>query len=971
MSSNNETRGDDQVDRPFENWDEQTQCSSPTPQSPSFFDQTNAIDDGVELAASAKVFDVKNLPIEFARYTLIELVGEGGAGLVFKAKPDPGHEVAKGHNVVAVKLIRPEIMASPKAAKRFEKESRLHAEVDSPYVTKHLEFGCEQGVHFIASEFVAGVGLDEIIEQLETLPVENSLRIATDLLQALTALHENDVIHRDVKPGNVIASLRGFELSTEKPSIEDYEIGKLTDFGLARHIEQSESLAMTRQQTLLGTPLYMAPEQYYESRSVDARADIYSVGVTLYQMLAGCPPFEADEAMTLAEMHRVERPRPLTFVREGISEAVNSIVMKALEKEPALRYQNAFEMLADVQRVLDGTPTSLRLYPETPDASDPSVRRYKFEWNLDATTKQLWPLVSDTDRFNQAIGLPAPRFSYDHSGGERKIFAEASFNGMKVRWQEHPFQWIVEREMSVLREFDAGPFKWVTSTVELHPLAGNRTRLIHRFQVKPRGWFGKMMTPIQFNVMTKRSLNRVYNQLEKIATDTSCGYACDVAFLQPVRLNSKQNRILSRRVEELASAVSNRNLAKEFANFLGSVADPLAARIRPIPLSQKLSCSLDESLQLCLRGVEVGLLNMSWDVICPVCRIAAGNVSSLSRIKGHGNCDVCNLEFEIDFSKSVEVIFSAHPEIRLIELKTYCIGGPYHAPHVLAQNRLLANQYVDVGTAFAPGKYKICGPQLTQQPEVSILESAISSRAEFFIGASVPSTLPDLQPGASCIHVENQSDVEVLFRLEQSSERVDSLTAATASHHPLFQKLFPQEVVEPEELVDLSSVYLLAIKHLNMDALIDKVGEIQVRDYWTRLQKQFPTESADCEVVECMHDSVLVSFGVLEALLESLSSVLSAEDSFGIPIAECCFAINSGEIMIGSQANQPVAFGKTVRATKQMLADVTDSSIVLPFGLYDMISASDSAPSKSLPREFVRTEKDASTTLVHLVRGEN
>ena len=919
-----------------------------TPQSPSFFEHTGQDDGGFELTPLVQVFDESNLPIEFGNYVLLELVGEGGAGIVFKAKRKSGHgdnDSVDGQqcDFVAVKLLRPEIMASQRAAQRFMKESRLHAEVDSPYVTRHLEFGCEQGAHFIASEFVDGLGLNEVMDQLRAFPVKQSFRVIADVLRALAALHRNDVIHRDVKPANIIVSLRSGKKPAADFTFDDFEIAKLTDFGLARHVEQSESLAMTRQQTMLGTPIYMAPEQYFESRAVDARADIYSVGVTLYQMLTGHPPFRSEEAVELSEMHRVERPRPVMLARQGTSEAVNNIVMKALEKEPSLRYQDASEMLADVERVLNDQPTSLRLYPETPDAFHPSVRSYDFEWDLNAPAKQLWPLVSDTDRFNQAIGLPAPKFTYDHSGPQRKIFANANFNGMKVRWREHPFQWILNREMSVLREFETGPFEWVTSTVELHPLAGNRTRLIHSFQVKPRGLFGKLMTPIQFNIMTKRSLNRVYANLENIANDQSCGYACDVSFSKPMRLSSVQRDKLAQRSDRLAELISNRVLASEFSQLLILVADPFAARIRPIPLSQKLDCSVDASIEVCLRGVEVGLLNMSWDVICPVCRISSGNASSLSRIEGHGHCEVCNLDFEVDFSKSVEVVFSVHPEIRPIELKTYCIGGPYHAPHVLAQNRLSANQFVDVGTELAVGKYDICGPQLGSQPSINVHVDAIASRAEVTIGGDSLSKLPELQAGSACVHIDNQSEIEVLVRLEQSTNRGDSVSAATASRHPLFQKLFPNEVFEPDALVDLSNVYLLAIKHLNADKMIDKVGDIQVRQFWTQLQKRFPTEGTDCQIVECTHELLLVSFDLVESLLASLDEILSTRTPTGIPIGECCFAINSGEIMLGSQANQPVAFGKTVRKTKQILSGVSDCSLLMPGELYNSIRSGDSS----------------------------
>jgi serine/threonine protein kinase len=970
MASNEQTRGDDDRETDTTAFFEENQSIPLTPQSPSFFERSAGDDGALDQAATVKDFGPRSLPIQFGNYTLIEVVGEGGAGIVFKAKPDPNHASANSFEIVAMKLIRPEIIASQKAAKRFEKESRLHAEVNSPYIPRFLEYGCERGFHYIASEFVDGVGLDKVINLLKTFPAKQSLRIAADLLKALAALHLNGVIHRDVKPGNVLISLSEGRKPASEFSFEDFEIAKLTDFGLARHIEQSESLAMTRQRTMLGTPLYMAPEQNYESRTVDERADIYSVGVTLYQMLTGRPPFDADDATELAELHRVEHPKPLTLVREGTSEAVNNIVMKALEKEPSLRYQDASEMLADVEKVLDDQPIGLRLYPETPDKFHPAVRGYDFQWTLNATTKELWPLVSDTDRFNQAIGLPAPTFSYDHSGSQRKIFASANFNGMKVRWREHPFQWILEREMSVLREFESGPFEWVTSTVELHPLAGNRTRLIHCFQVKPRGWFGKLMTPIQFNFMTKRSLNRVYAQLEEIANDKSCGYACDVSFSKPIKLSPAQQKLLMGRQEELATHVSNRKLTLEFAEFLGTVSDAFAARIRPIPLAEKLNCSLEESLQICLRGVEVGLVNMSWDVICPVCRISASNVSSLTRVQGHSHCEVCNLDFEVDFSKSVEVIFSVHPEIRQIELKTYCIGGPFHAPHVIAQNRLLANQFVDVGTVFAPGNYEICGPQIIQQTAIKVRQDAIASRAEVVIGGVSATQLPDLQPGAACIHIENESQSEILVRLEQAADREASVTAATACQLPLFRQLFPAETVEPAGLIDLSNVYLLAIKLLDAEALIERVGEIQVREYWTQLQTELFPESPDGEVIECTHESLLIKFNVFDQLTETLNSILSLKNPQGLPVEQCCFAISSGEIMTGSQTNQPVAFGKTIREIKRTLSNVTQCSVVLPSNLYQMIASSDSISDDAPIRAFRTSGNEDDKGMIHLKNPE-
>ena len=914
--------------------------SHSTPSSPSFFDHPTEHVSGFEFEA-LEIFAPDNLPVDFGNYTLLKKIGEGGAGIVFLATPHSNQPFSGEIKHCALKMIRPEIVANRRAVQRFEKESRLHSEIDSPFVTRHLQFGEVRGLYFIASEFVEGVPLDNVINSDSELSVTTSLRIIADVLKALAAMHSVGVIHRDVKPANIIASFQQLSKTEKVDRFGEFVSAKLTDFGLARHIEQSESLAMTRQQTTLGTPLYMAPEQHYESRAVDERADIYSLGVTLYQMLAGQAPFESETHLELAEMHRVQRPLPLTISRAGTSEAVNSLVMKALEKDPNLRYRHAHEMLADVERILNDQPIQLRMYPETPDSFHPAVKRYDFHWTLDAEVKQLWPLVSDTDRLNKAIGLPLPNFHYQHSGDQLKIFGDAKFKGMNVSWREHPFQWICEREMSVLREFDKGPFEWVTSTVELHRIAGQKTRLLHRIQVKPRGWFGKLLTPFQFGFLTKRSLDKVYARIETIANDTSCGFACDVPFGARPKLSKSQSKLLKDRAAQLAHEIKNVQLAREFGEFVERVADPTAARIRPFPLSKQLACTNDQAMQVCFAGVKVRLLNLSWDVICPVCRIAADNLSSLENIESHAHCKVCNASFELDFSRSVEAIFSVHPEIRNIELKTYCIGGPYHAPHVLAQNRLLVNQQVDIGVTLKSGRYEITGPQLGQKDFVDVEDGAVANRVEFVIGTNSQAELPTVCPGEACLTVNNQSDLEVLVRLEESSKREDALTANIASQHPLFKKLFPSEVTQAEQLVGLSNVYLLAIRHTNADEQLDRLGDIQVRENWKQFQGLFPTQQNGCEFVDCTHESLIASFGQLEDLLKTLLNAVSMETTeTGIPVDECCFTIQAGEVMTGMSAHQPSTFGKTVRKTKKALSECSIRELDLPSDVYELVRQS-------------------------------
>ena len=395
---------------------------------------------------------------------------------------------------------------------------------------------------------------------------------------------------------------------------------------------------------------------------------------------------------------------------------------------------------------------------------------------------------------------------------------------------------------------------------------------------------------------------------------------------------------MEERVEQLGQSINNVSLARELGQFIRRVADPLVARIRPLTLPPKLSCTQDQALQACYTGIEVGLLNLSWDIICPVCRVAADNFSSLKQIDSHVHCEVCNLEFQPSFADSVEAIFSVHPEIRSVELKTYCIGGPYHAPHVLAQNRLLASQQVDVGVVLREGRYGISGPQLNSPVELDVGDDAVSNRAEFVIGGDADAKLPTLRSGNACVSFKNQTEMEVLVRLEQRASRDGALSATVASQHSLFKKLFPSDVKTVEQLVGLSKAYLLALRHTEADALLDRDGDIQVRENWAKLQQVVPAEQAGCRIVECTHESLIASFDKLEDLLGVLLVLLAdSQEGSAIPIEECCFAILLGEVMTGTAANQPMTFGKTVRRSKKLLVELSANELAMPHDVFKML----------------------------------
>lgn len=875
-----------------------------TPNAPTYITPEPS---GLQIPPQAAVtqLDFDLLPRQFGHFVLQSKVGQGGAGIVFRALDQ------RSDQIVAVKLLRDSQQFRMISVPRFQKESKMQAEIESPFVARHLEFDQVNDTYYIASEFVNGAAAESLMSRFPDQP-KLSLLVIQDLLRGLAAIHQNGVIHRDVKPGNLIIV---YGDQKQALSEDNFQCAKLTDFGLARHVDQSESMALTQQRAVLGTPLYMAPEQYAESRSVNASADVYAAGATLYHMLAGIPPFCCDDLSTLAEKHRSEKPVSVCKVNEKVGEALSFVVDKALAKEPTQRYPNAAQMLIDIEQLVNAKPIRIRTSPSTPIEEKSKVRNYSFQWELNASVQSLWPLVSDTDRFNKAIGLPAPEFTFEHSPGKRKIHAQANFNGMKVRWLEHPFQWIVEKELSVLREFESGPFKWVISEVVLEQLAGDRTRLLHNFQVEPRGWFGRLLTPIQFGWQTKRSLDRVYQKIEDIA-NSQLPMSQEVPFGAAIKLTHGQKKWLESNSQKLKKNTGDQNRSQRLVQFLERASGPAVTKIRTAMLAELFETSLDSALEFGLNSVEAGLLKLTWDIICPVCRVAAQSVPSLKAIEEHAHCRTCNMNFGVDFSQHVELLFSAHPSIRDLEDKTYCIGGPFHAPHILAQNQLSAAQQLEIPVTAVPGHYVVKSPQLDAEAQLVAKENVQASQVVVQFDESTEAQAKQFAPGPVCLGIHNNTPVELQVRLEKQAANPDLMTAARAFQNPRFQQLFPDEIRDVSGLAEVSDLFVVLFQLPDADRLAEEQGDIRLRQFWQEVQSRIANEQS-FQIVAANFDQLIVSFETAKEVTESLSCYFDSTDLRLAP-TQLTLLVHHGSAYSSYAKNQSEIFGKCVREVQKI-----------------------------------------------------
>jgi len=269
---------------------------------------------------------------QIAKYKILEKIGEGGMGVVYKASD------TRLERNVALKILSPQSVPDEEALARFLREAKASAALNHPNICTLYEAEETDNNLYFAMEFLEGQTLKILIEE-RPLPLEKALDIATQVSEGVRAAHQKGIIHRDIKPGNIVITQKGE--------------AKILDFGLAQRIGASQ---LTHSGMVLGTPAYMSPEQI-QGDKVDERTDIWALGVLIYVMLAGRLPFKGQSNQGLAYQIVNNDPEPLTALRSGIPMDIDHILAKAMAKKPAERYQHVDDMLVDLKALIKKLPS--------------------------------------------------------------------------------------------------------------------------------------------------------------------------------------------------------------------------------------------------------------------------------------------------------------------------------------------------------------------------------------------------------------------------------------------------------------------------------------------------------------------------------------------------------------------------------------------------------------------------------------
>lgn len=560
---------------------------------------------------------------------------------------------------------------------------------------------------------------------------------------------------------------------------------------------------------------------------------------------------------------------------------------------------------------------------------------YRWEYKLKSSPDQLWTFVADTNRFNRDAGVPAVQ----SSGGKSKRLRNArrrlrlSFLGLPVEWEEQPFEWIKPSRFGVVRKYSKGPIAELKVLAELSPLDDGGTKLVYQIWATPKSLLGLALIPIQVGYGSQRKFAKAFASYDKTAFEQvpvdSDHSTYEISGAVRARLEAIREKLL------IAGAAPR--VVEKLIEFIQVADDFSLARIRPYALADQWRESRREVLAACLMATRQGLLDLQWDLLCPLCRGPQESETSLREISSNLHCETCRIDFTVNFDRFVEITFKPNASVRRAEVKDYCMGSPQRTPHVIVQQLLASHTSREIALPLEPGSYRLRTLELPGE-QLFTVGAEGAERATVSVSDHVSGEQLKLA-SRTTLHLQNNSEAEQLFILERLQWSDQAATAAEVTALQIFRDLFSSEALRPGEQISVGTLTVLFTDLRHSTQLYREIGDAtafgRVLNHFDVLKKAIA--EADGALVKTIGDAVM---GVFRDSASALNAVLTAQHHLSAPPEGTApltlkAGMHTGPCIAVTLNDRLDYFGSTVNLAARLEGLSTGDDVVISHTVYD------------------------------------
>jgi class 3 adenylate cyclase len=557
-----------------------------------------------------------------------------------------------------------------------------------------------------------------------------------------------------------------------------------------------------------------------------------------------------------------------------------------------------------------GTPVAAAADPGRRDARGRlSELAYRCELELESSPERLWPLVSDTDRFNHDAGVPAVVENRIGPNGRRRL--SLTRFGVPVEWEEEPFEWVRPHRFAVFRRYPRGPLESMRVAVTLVPREGGGTRLVYDVRARPRNLPGRLAAAFEIGVVDRRRFTAVLQRYDAEAQREGP---------EPIPVPTVGPRLApaARARLQAASRSLSGGPVDRLLDLLERGDDSSVSRLRPYALADAWGSDRRDVLELYLQATRQGVVELSWELLCPLCRGPVAREGTLDAAAGSLHCDMCLIDFDAELDRSVEATFRPVAAIREVGNTTYCVAGPQVTPHVAAQQLLRTGDTRSIEPELEPGGYRLRALGLDAAVALQVAPGGATTMRARLTGDGWATEEQRLAPTAT-LTLENASGEERLLVLERTAWIDDAATAAGVTALQLHRDLFTAEALRPGEPVSVGTLTVVFTDLLGSTRYYREVGDAPAFGSVLGHIDQLRTAVADGggAVVKSMGDAIMAVF---PRPVAAVRAMLAAHASLeGKPLA-LKVGIHTGPCIAVNQNGVLDYFGSTVNLASRLVS---------------------------------------------------